>query len=336
MAWGNGAFVVHKLLEKHLVSYKVSQYHPYLTLIPFFIRYVVQKPAPSDIIHTVPDYAIFSRTAHNPLVVSLQNYVLDPWMGRYSSFFQRIHYRTDLRWFVRKAVERADAITAVSKFTRKLVQQDLGVKKNIKLIHNAVNTEMFTPAKTKKYTDEIKIFFAGNLTSRKGAHWLKAIADKLDRKVCIHYTQGLRTRNSLPAHERLRPVGPISFNDMPQRYKEMDILLMPTVREGFSLAVLEAMASGLPVVASDCSSLPEQIDADKGGFLCPVGDVSQFAERINLLADSPEMRKEMGFYNRSKTEKYFTLQKMVNLYKELFESIMEQRLNRTSGPANHP
>ena len=80
----------------------------------------------------------------------------------------------------------------------------------------------------------------------------------------------------------------------------MDILLMPTVREGLSLAVLEAMSCGLPVVASNCSSLPEQIDEGLGGFLCPVGDVNMFAERLNYLADSPKIRKNMGQYNREK------------------------------------
>jgi len=102
----------------------------------------------------------------------------------------------------------------------------------------------------------------------------------------------------------------------------MDILLMPTVREGLSLSVLEAMACGLPVVASDCSSLPEQIDKGRGGYLCTVGDVDEFAEKLNHLADSPNERKEMGQYNRWKIEKYFTVKKMVNEYKKLFETII--------------
>lgn len=95
---------------------------------------------------------------------------------------------------------------------------------------------------------------------------------------------------------------------MPQRYHQMDILLMPTVREGLSLAVLEAIDCGLPVVASDCSSLPEQVDPGKGGFLCPVGDVNAFAEKLNLLTESPALRREMGEYNRSKVEKIFNLE----------------------------
>ena len=102
----------------------------------------------------------------------------------------------------------------------------------------------------------------------------------------------------------------------------MDILLMPTVREGFGLAVAEAMACGLPVVASDCSSIPELIDDGKGGYLCPIGDVDAFAEKINLLAESPTLRREMGEYNRTKVEKLFTLDRMVKNYQALFEEVL--------------
>jgi len=55
---------------------------------------------------------------------------------------------------------------------------------------------------------------------------------------------------------------------------------------------------------------------------CPVGDVGAFAEKINLLADSPKLRHEMGEYNRSKVEKMFTLDRMVKEYRELFEETL--------------
>ncbi|HOH18628.1 MAG TPA: glycosyltransferase family 4 protein, partial [Bacilli bacterium] len=102
-------------------------------------------------------------------------------------------------------------------------------------------------------------------------------------------------------------------------------LLFPTVREGFGLAAAEAMACGLPVVATDCSSLPELIDEGNGGFLCPLGDVDAFTYKINLLAENPQLRREMGEYNRAKVEKMFTLERMVNQYKELFEEVLSDR-----------
>jgi glycosyltransferase involved in cell wall biosynthesis len=117
-------------------------------------------------------------------------------------------------------------------------------------------------------------------------------------------------------------VGSVPFKDMANRYRQMDLLVMPSVREGFGLSVAEAMACGLPVVASDCSAIPELIDDGKGGFLCPVGDVNAFAEKINLLADSPKLRREMGEYNRAKVEKMFALDRMVKEYQELFEEVL--------------
>jgi len=84
------------------------------------------------------------------------------------------------------------------------------------------------------------------------------------------------------------------------------------------------MACGLPVVATNCSALPELIDDGKGGFLCGLGDVNEFAEKINLLAEAEGLRKEMGGYNRVKIESSFTLSQMVLKYKQLFDEVAQR------------
>jgi glycosyltransferase involved in cell wall biosynthesis len=53
-----------------------------------------------------------------------------------------------------------------------------------------------------------------------------------------------------------------------------------------------------------------------------VGDVNAFAEKINFLADSPKLRREMGEYNRAKVEKMFALDRMVKEYQELFDEVL--------------
>jgi glycosyltransferase involved in cell wall biosynthesis len=244
-------------------------------------------------------------------------------MRPYSNWFQKIHYATDLKICTKLAIRKAKKITAVSDFTAKLVKEDMQLSGPVKIIYNGVDTDYFTPSLSKKgIQEEISVFFSGNLTRRKGAHWLPEIAKYLNHDIKIYYTQGLRTRSVLPDLPNLKSIGPVSFQDMPKRYRQMDILLMPTVREGLSLSVLEAMACGLPVVASNCSSLPEQIDHGKGGFLCPIGDVNEFAEKINLLAESPMLRREMGGYNRAKVEQRFRVEQMVNEYRKLFSECL--------------
>jgi L-malate glycosyltransferase len=322
MANGNGAYILHKILESKIKNYRVFAYNPYFTLAPPLLAFMGRTKKPLAI-HTTPDYAIFSYRKNIPLVLTFHNYVLDPWIRPYSSPLQRLHYRTDLRLWSRMAVRKAHTITAVSHFTAGLARKDLNIFYPIKVIYNGIDTDRFIPARSNASRKELRVFFSGNLTRRKGAHWLHAIGKRLKKDVTLYYTQGLRTRKPLQAARALKAIGPISFERMAERYREMDILLLPTVREGLSLSVLEAMACGLPVIASDCSSLPEQIDHGKGGFLCSVGDVDAFAEKINLLADFPRLRHEMGEYNRAKVEKIFTLERMVNEYKDLFEEVLE-------------
>lgn len=322
MARGNGAYIVHRHLETHIAGYRVVGYHPNWTLIPCTLPLVAHLRN-ANLVHTTPDHALFSYRRSAPMVVSFHNYVLDGWMLPYSSFLQRLHYRTDLRLFTESALRKAHTVTAVSKFTAKLVRQDLAFPRPIRIIYNGINTKLFKP-KPSSQSDhgEMRVFFSGNLIRRKGAHWLAHIAKRLDKNICIYYTRGLRTRNDLKPDPHLKPIGPVPFEGMPGRYRDMDILLLPTVREGLSLAVLEAMSSALPVVASDCSSLPEQIDDGRGGFLCPIGDVDAFADKINFLAESPKLRQEMGEYNRARVEKHFTLERMIEEYKNLFEQVL--------------
>jgi len=321
MATGNGAYIIQRILGNKIPDYHICGYNPYWTLCPPVLPFLCRQQGIPNIIHTTPDYAAFFKRGKIPLVVTFHNLILDSFMRRYSSLPQRIHYKTDLRFFTRKALSAATIVTAVSQFTAKLVKRELGYRGNIQVIYNGVDTNTFFP-KQKKETELIKVLFSGNLTRRKGVDMLPLIADKLDANIKILYTSGLRTKKKLPAHPDLKNIGAVPYSYMPKVYQDTDILLFPTVREGFGLAIAEAMACGMPVVASNCSAIPELIDNGKGGFLCPVGDVDAFTEKINLLADSPKLRHEMGEYNRTKVEKMFTIDRMVNEYKDLFEKVL--------------
>jgi L-malate glycosyltransferase len=322
MAWGNGAYILHKMIEKHIPNYTVKGYNPYLTIIPFSLPWAAPVKG-ADLIHTTPDYAAFFHKPSQPMVLTFHNYVLDRWMQNHSSWIQSLYYTTTLKLLSRMALKKAHALTSVSHYTARLVQEDLTTSEHIRVIYNGIDVDQFKPAASSPYSrKEVRVFFSGNLIRRKGAHWLPSIARGLGKNIRIYYTQGLRTQNNLAPNSKLQPLGPVPFKDMPNRYLQMDLLVMPSVREGFGLAVAEAMSCGLPVVATNGSAIPELIDEGKGGFLCPVGDVYAFAEKINLLADSPKLRHEMGEYNRAKVEKMFTLDRMVKEYQDLFQEVL--------------
>ena len=322
IATGSGAYVVHRLLASRLPGYRVSSYHPYRALFPFALSQAVSNLGP-DLIHTTPDHAKSFYQKSVPLVITFHGYVLDGQMRPYCSWITNIYHLTALRFWIRSAIKIAHTVTAVSRFMAHLVQQDLNISQSVNVIYNGVDVNHFTPKiSSRSDTKEIRVFFSGNLTRRKGVHWLPSIAKQLQKNVRIYYTQGLRTRRSLIPNSRLQSIGALPFKNMPNYYRQMDLLLMPSVREGFGLVAAEAMACGLPVVASDCSAIPELVDEGKGGFLCPVGDINAFAEKINLLADSPKLRHEMGEYNRAKVEKMFTLDRMAKEYQDLFQEVL--------------
>ena len=116
-------------------------------------------------------------------------------------------------------------------------------------------------------------------------------------------------------------MGPIAHSEMPGVYRDMDVLLFPTLREGFGLVVAEAMACGLPVVVSDCSALPELVVHEQGGYLCRLGDADDFAARIRRLGESPALRAERGQFTRERVLSLFSLKDMVEGYRQLFEGV---------------
>lgn len=92
--------------------------------------------------------------------------------------------------------------------------------------------------------------------------------------------------------------------DMKELYDSADIFIMPSVREGLSVALMEAMACGRAVVASRIRGNVDLIDEGKGGLLGEVYNVEKYAEMIDELSRSAEQRKEFGLYNKEKMKQF--------------------------------
>ena len=88
-----------------------------------------------------------------------------------------------------------------------------------------------------------------------------------------------------------------------------DIFALTSAYEGFGLVLLEAMAAGRVVVASNVSAIPEVVLNKKTGFLCPASDSEAFASAFFDL-ENEELRSQMGEAGKARVEKEFTLEKM--------------------------
>jgi glycosyltransferase involved in cell wall biosynthesis len=102
------------------------------------------------------------------------------------------------------------------------------------------------------------------------------------------------------------------------------IFLAPSPVDSFGLAVVEAMAHGIPVVAARGGAHPETVEAD--GFLFPPGDVDSAAERLVALAEDPARRCAEGERLRLRQQELFSLERHVDALEELYSSVLQRQL----------
>jgi glycosyltransferase involved in cell wall biosynthesis len=107
-------------------------------------------------------------------------------------------------------------------------------------------------------------------------------------------------------------------------YEELadwDVLLAPSRTEAFGLAVQEAMAMGVPVVASRVGGIPEQVD-EESGILVEPDDVEGFAEAVRRLAADAGLRASLGEAGRHRRERLFTLERQAEQLDAVYRSTL--------------
>ncbi len=111
-------------------------------------------------------------------------------------------------------------------------------------------------------------------------------------------------------------------DDIPELMRLMDIFVLPSLGEGISNTILEAMAVGLPVIATDVGGNPELIEDGVNGRLVPVGDASALADAIFELLESPALRESMGDKNLKKVAASFCWSKTVDQYLSVYDRLL--------------
>ena len=168
---------------------------------------------------------------------------------------------------------------------------------------------------------KILLFFAGNPSKRKGADLLPRIMKQLGDNFTLLTTSGLR-KDIHNVDKNIVSLGRLTESEIVDIYNLCDIFLAPTRLEGFGLTIAEAMACAKPIVATDCSAIPELVINEKGGFLCKIDDVNDFCNKITYLSENRGVAQKMGGYNRARVEEFFSLDTMGQNYLDLYMKLL--------------
>lgn len=262
------------------------------------------------------------KRARRPLVVVEHLCVFDPALAPYLSFAQKVFHRAIVYPHEKISVLGADKWVAVSRYTGRAAKTAFGAS-DPNVIHNGVDTEFFSPPpEPRTRSGPFRILYVGNLSKRKGADLLPLIMAKLGPQFELRYTSGLRAAETFKPQANMRSIGRLDQHQMRTAYHESDVVLFPSRLEGLSYAAAEAMACGVPLIATDSSSFPEMIEDGISGRLCPVDDVDAFVEAIRSYAEAPAVLARARTAARAAAVQKFDAAVMGRKYLELLLALV--------------
>lgn len=254
----------------------------------------------------------------------------------------RVHYRTrdDLSLMVDRWLKKADdLLVAESEASRTYLTGKMGYSpEKVLTIRNGTDIAGWTPSKGDRVRvrkelgvadNEVLIGSVGRLEEQKGHIYLVEAIAKLRAAHpvrCVIVGDG-PMRGILT--ERIRQLGLEGVVLMPGEQKEIptwlaafDIFCLPSLWEGLPNALLEAMALGIPVVASKVDGVPEAVAADITGLLCqPKDSQSLYVPLQDLIAD-PALRKKLGAAASQVIQQNFTITTMVRAWEEACRKVL--------------
>lgn len=167
-----------------------------------------------------------------------------------------------------------------------------------------------------------EILFVGHVQKTKGCFEIVEVAKKFPE---LHFTLvgpvGIEfSQLKLPSN--VDTAGKKKHDEVKKYMDSADVFIFPSYTEGFSNALLEAMYSGLPVVASDVGANRDMIE-DKGGIIVPVKNVEMMVEALDTLSPA-ETRRKMSGWNINKVENSYSKEKVMGRIAEIYTEILEK------------
>jgi glycosyltransferase involved in cell wall biosynthesis len=278
----------------------------------------IQEPGPTGV-----SALLLAKIHHIPIVGAL--HFFPEQVDRVIwGIFERV-FTPFINIYIRLVYNHYDAIMTPSHFFEGFLKK-LGIKKPISVISNGVDTSVFHPT-IHKSSNTVTFLYLGRLDGDKNVATLVKAMTYTDKNVGLFILGKGKNINSLHklaeklnVEEKIKWKDYITDDEMIDTYRRVDVFVIMSPYEGQSIVTLQAVASGLPIIAADASALPEIVKNNENGFLVEPYDYKTLAKKMNLLAQNKSMRERFGQMSRNislKHHKPTVLHELELLYKDL-------------------
>ena len=250
------------------------------------------------------------------MVATLHHAIHHPAVKAHKGLIRAIYHRHWIARNERRVMKKANQIVAVSYFAAQTAANNL-IDLPIDVIYNGVNTQLFRPAqRARHHVVLFRILYLGSWKKLKGVDLLAPIMRELGDGFELVFTGGpaaSKEISSMPPN--MRNIGRLNDEEaVVAALLNVDVLIVPSRSEGFGLVAAEAMACGLPVVATNCPSLAEVVEHEVTGLLCNANDVMSFANAIRLICKEKSLHETMSRKGILRAKKLFNLKTNVGKY----------------------
>ena len=254
--------------------------------------------------------------ARVPFIIATEHN-LDPWKRKYHLIIDKYLSR------------HTHKVIAVSNTVKDFYVSKAKISSNrITVIHNGIELDKFSFAK-KEVNGEFMLGVIGRLVPQKGhRYFLMALKDLMGSSNVkgLVVGSGPEEKNLKELCDRIGLNGRVRFagfkENIPALLKEIDIMVLPSLREGLPMIALEAMASGVPVVATRVGGTPELISDRETGLLVNPEDHRALKASIENLIRDKYLMEQLRNNARKKVEAEFSSNRMVTKTKELYHEII--------------
>ncbi len=304
---------VHYQTSKDLLVYSLKAY--------FFARKLIKKNYYS-LIHAwfgIP-CGFLAMLLRKPYLVSLRGSDV-PFYNQRFEILDKFLFKHLSKIIWRKA----KAVVANSEGLKKLAQKT-STHQKIEIIYNGIDTNEFKPVKNKKENKTLRIICVARLIKRKGIDYLlKALGSLKNKDFTLTLIgDGKEKENlkelakNLKIDKQVKFLGSIPHQKIVKYYQENDFFILPSLNEGMSNTVLEAMACGLPIIMSNVGGNKELID--NNGSIIPKVSSKAIKEVIEKYLKNKKLIKNHSIQSRKIAEK-MNWSKVVNKYLNIYKKI---------------